>query len=237
MELLVAQTHVVERCKEAKNRGNEGPTEQEKKKPFAGLLKVELMRSHAAQEQRKHDCDGPVFAAFGGCRNRRCCSHRTTALGACRSEIRQLCRAIWANDKSHDCSLFLFRLSTKLTDRRALTDQRFKTPRHQSQAQTAVRCSAVVRRRDAHDLKSTPAKISDSELSATVGDAAAHPNRPRMGTDKNIREIREIRGPKIPRPTQPHDLSPPPNVRTEPRRKPGDELHWLQGPTRNAARR
>ena len=59
----------------------------------------------------------------------------------------------------------------------------------------AVSSIRFVRRRDSHGLKASPAKIS--ELSATVGDAAAHPNRPRMtrmGTDKNIREIRAIRG-------------------------------------------
>src|SRR6266542_2532030 len=39
------------------------------------------------------------------------------------------------------------RLTIQLTDRRALTCQSFKTPRHQSQAQTAVRWSDLVRRR------------------------------------------------------------------------------------------
>src|SRR5438105_8097269 len=41
-------------------------------------------------------------------------------------------------------------LTIKLTDRRALTFGKPKTPRHQSQAQTAVRRSALVRRRDSH---------------------------------------------------------------------------------------
>ena len=38
------------------------------------------------------------------------------------------------------------RLSSELTDRRALTCQSSKTPRRRSQAQTAVRCSDLVRR-------------------------------------------------------------------------------------------
>jgi hypothetical protein len=61
----------------------------------------------------------------------------------------------------------------------------------------AVSSIRFVRRRHAQGLKAAPAKIS--ELSATVGDATANPNRPRMtrmGTDKNIREIRVIRGQK-----------------------------------------
>src|SRR6266566_1564784 len=44
-------------------------------------------------------------------------------------------------------------LTSELTDRRALTFQSFKTPRHQSQAQTAVRCSDLVRRRALHTQK------------------------------------------------------------------------------------
>src|SRR6266496_1529429 len=44
-------------------------------------------------------------------------------------------------------------LTTKLTDRRALTCQSSKTPRHQSQTQTAVRCSALVRRWVLHTQK------------------------------------------------------------------------------------
>ena len=42
----------------------------------------------------------------------------------------------------------------ELTDPRALTYQSSKTPRHQSQAQTAVRCSDLVRRRALHTQKS-----------------------------------------------------------------------------------
>src|SRR5437867_8733802 len=59
-------------------------------------------------------------------------------------------------DRSNLCSLrcLLFKSpsvarscrTSKLTDRRALSCQSSKTPRHQSQAQTAVRCSALVRR-------------------------------------------------------------------------------------------
>ena len=46
-----------------------------------------------------------------------------------------------------------FWLTTKLTDRRDLTCQRFQTQRHRSQAQTAVRCSDLVRRRTLHTKK------------------------------------------------------------------------------------
>src|SRR5437867_169379 len=49
------------------------------------------------------------------------------------------------------------RLTTKLTDRRALTCRSSKTPRHNSQAQTAVRCSALVRRR-AQSSTTSPAQ-------------------------------------------------------------------------------
>ena len=43
-------------------------------------------------------------------------------------------------------------LTSKLTDRRALTCQISKTPRHQSQAQTAVRCSDLVRQSKVHPI-------------------------------------------------------------------------------------
>ena len=53
----------------------------------------------------------------------------------------------------------------ELTDRRALTCQSFKTPRHQSQAQTAVRCSDLLRRRALHTqkslVKSVPTRSDD----------------------------------------------------------------------------
>ena len=44
-------------------------------------------------------------------------------------------------------------LTSELTDRRALTCQSFKTPRHQSQGQTAVRCSDLVRQSKVHHSK------------------------------------------------------------------------------------
>src|SRR5438477_12996205 len=42
------------------------------------------------------------------------------------------------------------RRTTKLTDRRSLTLGKAKTPRQQAQAQTAVRCSALVLRHNRH---------------------------------------------------------------------------------------
>src|SRR5205823_10353049 len=45
----------------------------------------------------------------------------------------------------------LLRRTTKLTARRALTHEKSRTPRRKSEAQTAVRCSAIVRRR-AHPI-------------------------------------------------------------------------------------
>src|SRR6266571_3496075 len=54
---------------------------------------------------------------------------------------------------SGECD-FMSQLTIKLTDGRALTCQSSKTPRHQSQTQTAVRCSAIVRRRVLHTQKS-----------------------------------------------------------------------------------
>ncbi len=42
------------------------------------------------------------------------------------------------------------RRTSKLTDRRALTHEESKTPRRRSEAQTAVRCSALVRHPNVH---------------------------------------------------------------------------------------
>jgi hypothetical protein len=57
----------------------------------------------------------------------------------------------------------------ELTDRRALTCQRSKTPRRWSQAQTAVRCSDLVRPRDSHDLKFSPANREWTPMRANHG--------------------------------------------------------------------
>src|SRR6266496_1067841 len=73
------------------------------------------------------------------------------------------------------------RLTIKLTDRRALTRQSFKTPRHRSQAQTAVRCSDLVRRRAQHTQK-YPVKSVPTP----------HAARPRYGAWNDNRESREI---------------------------------------------
>src|SRR5881296_4040391 len=64
------------------------------------------------------------------------------------------------------------RRTSELTDRRALTRETSKTPRHPSQAQTAVRCSHLVRHPKVHH-----SKISCPSLSANT-DAPQRPALP-----------------------------------------------------------
>jgi len=65
-----------------------------------------------------------------------------------------------------------FGITSELTDRRALTRETSKTPRHPSQAQTAVRCSDLVRHPKVHH-----SKISCPSLSANT-DAPQRPALP-----------------------------------------------------------
>ena len=81
-------------------------------------------------------------------------------------------------------------LTSELTDRRALTYQSSKTPRHQSHAQTAVRCSDLVRQ----------SKVHHSKLSGQHRPSRwpANPRRSEMyppntqGTRKKSARIREM---------------------------------------------
>src|SRR6266516_1195559 len=56
-------------------------------------------------------------------------------------------------ERCRAAGVFIYQVTTELTDRRALTYQRSKTPRHQSEAQSAVRCSDLVRQSKVHRLK------------------------------------------------------------------------------------
>ena len=110
--------------------------------------------------------------------------------------------------------------TSKLTDRRALTDEKSKTPRRGSQAQTAVRCSALVRRR-AHNLKNPPAKSLP----------ARRDSRPNHGARNVNRESREIheknRGPSSVR------ILPPTSTQRSDARRAKDrrtsEPRWAEG--------
>src|SRR6266540_3806166 len=74
----------------------------------------------------------------------------------------------------------------KLTDRRALTCQRSKTPKHRSQAQTAVRCSDLVRRRAPHTQKFSLKSVRTRREA-----------RPCYGTQNDSREPRQPHEKKI----------------------------------------
>src|SRR6266446_5160187 len=75
----------------------------------------------------------------------------------------------------------------QLTDGPALTCQSSKIPRHRSQAQTAVRCSDLVRRRAVHTQKS-PVKSVPTRREARPRYGARNDNRePRQTHEKKIR--------------------------------------------------
>ena len=117
---------------------------------------------------------------------------------------------------------FMSQRTSELTDRRALTFQSFKTPRHQSQAQTAVRCSDLVRRRAQHTQKNLRSNLSRLAVRPGRATAPGTVTANHAKYTKRIRVFRVVRGQKISPPTQGQifisNLRTPPNVQLSDRR-------------------